>query len=368
MLAPYSPARPRDRVRAPAAAAAASVSQQPAMQPRVARYMEHLREASIALGLDVHGCTRRTSFGSPSVAEACPFEPLKVEMKRSKFAFTDADMKESLIKGCAQSSSPWVAVDQSRKDLWVQDKEHNKEFKTARIQEEEVHKQLHASITEAYDAALEAQRSGSMALDLLNSQQDGAELAYHMGEGEDLDLCPPWANGPHNEAAGETMRGLHELQRVTSAGQQEAQKRNLLEAEVQRWELQLKQAKARKLHYQQQHKEAKDCADSLDKINKAQIELGFPSVTFNEAPQRGDTSECRIVLSGPGTSADEAIRTVNVVFGKDGELTHATPHLSLGMQREADESVKRDDLPRLLTMVWHRICDGKRRKPSRGGA
>jgi len=59
-----------------------------------------------------------------------------------------------------------------------------------------------------------------------------------------------------------------------------------------------------------------------------------------------------------GTSATEAERTLQLGLGEDGRLQHAEPHPVLGLQKEAEEAVARDDLARLVTPSWDRICKG----------
>jgi len=337
----------------------------------MARYYEQLREASNVLG-DLHTHGRRPSLGCPSPrAEACSLEP-KTVLQRSKYSFCDADMWCAMIKGYVESGDSWKAVDGETANRWQETKHQNKELKTARIREEEVHAELHKSVAEAYDEARDAASMCSRQLDLLHSQQDvsdGGELSQHAGEGEDLDLCPPWANGPHGEAAAEADRGTDELSRVMSLRGRESDKRGRLTDELQRLEMELHRAQRRTQDCENQHKQEFDRANSLEQISKAQCELGFPDITFRDSCQLDETSRSTVVLCGSaGESTDEAVRSVTVEFAKNGRLTRAVPNPALGLEPDAAEAVKNDDLPSLLTMVWHRVCDGKRRKHSRGGA
>lgn len=346
-----------------------------AVEPdRVMRHHQQLREASIALGLEDY--PSRHSLSGSQLAESSPLPDLKSEMRRLKYAFKDAHMLDELIKGCADNAAPWKEVgdgglvDSSRNNLWENTKQRNKELKNARKREEEVHKQLHRNIAEAYDEAYNAHSAGRHELDLMRMSQEDLS-SQQIGEGEDLDLCPRWDNGPHSEAAEAARRGTSELAEVMSLRQHEARKRDNLEAELQELENEFAQVKARSKTWRQESKEAFECANSLETVHQAQMELGFPKLTFLEETRFGDGSRCDVVLMGGAASTDEALHTVGLEFGKDGELTRATPHAALGLQREAGEAVKRDDLPWLLTMVWHRICEPserKTRKPSRGGA
>jgi len=293
-------------------------------------------------------------------------------LQRSKYGFCDADMWCAMIKGYVESGDSWKVVDGEATNRWQEAKKQNKDLKSARICEEEVHAELHKSVAEAYEEAREASNMCSRQLDLLHSQQDvteGTELGQYAGEGEDLDLCPPWANGPHGEAAAEAARGTDELSRVMSLHQRELDKRGRLAEEVRRLEMELDRAKRQTRECEGQCKQAFDMADGLEKVGEAQRELGFPDVTFHDTQQHNGASRSTVVLSGvAGANTEEAVRSLTVEFAKDGHLTRATPHPALGLDREAAEAAKLDDLPALLTMVWHRVCDGKRLKPSRGGA
>jgi len=338
-------------------------------QTQIARYREQLREASVTLGADLNG--RRTSFGSPRQVEASPFDQCRAELKRAKFAFSDADMKGTLIKGCVDRAAPWDAVDEQRSAMWQEAKRRNKELKNARLREEQAQKQLHSALAEAFEEARQSANQANRELEMLQSQQDeGIELGHHAGEGEDLDLCPSWANGPHGEAAEDARRGTNELSRVASLRRQELEKRGRFEAELQQLERQLKQSKDQSKACRQQQKEAQDHADSLEKVHQAQLQLGFPEIVFHESAQFDGGSSGTVVLEGDTANVDKALRVVGVEFGRNGELTLATPHASLGLLEEAADAVKRDDLPWLLTMAWHRICDPAepKRRPSRGGA
>lgn len=361
-----SPSPRANRLRAPVEHMSLAASAAQAQQVRVTRYCEQVRDAAAALGPDPLNGRRHSSQGSPGVADPCPLELGRAELKRSKFAFSDADMKSSLIKGCVESVAPWNAIDEGRKNLWEDAKRQKKEVKNACRAEEEVHKKLHRSLAEAFDEAREAASSCSRELDMLQSQQDLAEIGadQHVGEGEDLDLCPSWANGPHSEAAEDARRGTNELSRVSSLREGELEKRARLEFEVQCLEKELKQAQDRTGSCQQEYQEHKLGADNMDMVRENLLQLGFPEITFTDCGT--------VVLSGRSAIGDdEALRTLAVEFGEDGQLTRATPHTALGLQREAAEAVKRDDPQWLFTLAWHRICDPaeqKRRKPSRGGA
>jgi len=293
-------------------------------------------------------------------------------LRRSKYSFCDADMWCAMIKGYVESGDSWKMVDGEATNRWQEAKKQNQTLKAARICEEEVHAELHKSIAEAYEEAQGAANMCSRQLDLLHSQQDvteGAELGQHAGEGEDLDLCPPWANGPHVEAAEEAARGTDELSRVMSLHQRELDKRGRLVEEMQRLERELGRAKCQTKECESQHKQALALADGLSKVREAHLELGFPDITFHDTHQHNGSSRSTVILSGAaGAHTDEAVRSLTVEFAKDGHLTRATPNADLGLDREAAEAATRDDLPSLLTMVWHRVCDGERRKPSHGGA
>lgn len=305
--------------------------------------------------------------------EASPLEQLRCQMKRSKFSFCDADMKASFTNGCADKVTPWAAVDSSHGRLLHDAKRHNKELKNELLREEKAQERLMGAIAEAFAEARNAHEACTRDLEeLAFSQRDlsdiGVELAPHAGEGEDLDLCPAWKSGPHSQAAEEAGRGAGELSRVVSQRAAEARKRSDLEAEAVRLQDQLRQRQTQTAIFGKQHGEAHKLVDHLECLREAECQFGLPEIVF-------DTSQSTVTLHGAhgaGVNVDEALCTLTVEFAQDGALVCAVPHPELGLQREAADSVRRDDLPYLLTMTWRRLCDGsepaRSRRPSRGGA
>lgn len=340
-------------------------------QARQTRYYEQLREASSVLGPDLNTGGWRPSLGCPSPrAEARSLEP-KTLLRRSKYGFCDADMWSAMIKGYEDGDS-WKMIDGGATNRWQEAKSQNKELKAARICEEEEHTNIHKSLTQYYEEAREASNMCYRQLDLLHSQQDvteGAGQSQHGGEGEDLDLCPPWANGPHMEAAEEAARGTDELSRMMSLHQRELDKRGRLDAELRRLEKELGSAECQSKEGKSEHKQALALADGLAKVRGAQLELGFPDVTCYDTHAPDGSCRSTVILSGAaGAHTSEALRSVTVEYSKNGRLTRASPNQALRLEHKAVEAVKLDDLPSLLSMVWHRVCDGEQRKPSHGGA
>lgn len=293
-------------------------------------------------------------------------------LRRSKYSFCDADMWCAMINGYVESGDFWKMGGGEATNRWQEGKTQNKTLKAARICEEEAQAELHKSIAQAYEEARGVANMCSRQLDLLHSQQDdteGAELGQHAGEGEDLDLCPPWANGPHVEAAEEAARGTDELSRVMSLHQLELDKKGQLVEEMQRLERELGQGKCQTKECERQHKQALELVDGLSKVREGQLELGFPDITFHDTHQHNGSSRSTVILSGAaGAHTDETVRSLTVEFAEDGHLTRATPNPALCLDHKTAQAAKLDDLPSLLTMVWHRVCDGERRKPSHGGA
>jgi len=341
-------------------------------QARLGRYYEQLREAGV-LGTDLNSCGRRPSLGCPSprAEEALSLEP-KTVLRRSKYSFCDADMWCAMINGYVESGDFWKMGGGDATNRWQEGKTQNKTLKAARICEEEAHAELHKSIAQAYEEARGVANMCSRQLDLLHSQQDdteGAQLGQHAGEGDDLDLCPPWANGPHVEAAEEAARRTDELSREMSLHQRELDKRGRLVEEMQRLERELGRTKCQTKECEKQDKQALALANGFSKTREGHLELGFPDVTFHDTHQHDGSSRSTVILSGAaGAHIDEALRTLTVEFATDGHLARATPNPALGLDRETAEAAKLHDLPFLLTMVWRRVCDGQHHKLFHGGA
>lgn len=87
----------------------------------------------------------------------------------------------------------------------------------------------------------------------------------------------------------------------------------------------------------------------FESLNALELELGLPRIEFDDA-----TGVVQLQDSSELDEEPDPVLAVCVQFGPDGKLCAAEAHPSLSLQAECAAAVARDDLPRLLTAVWHR--------------
>lgn len=342
---------------------------------RMEKFRQELHEAKMVLGGE--SGSRRNSLGAAStisgdsmnqIAERKEFkEWSSIHLRSAKYCYSDADTWLAMIKGYAAPGDKWKQPDPQSAVRLEETKKRNQALKDERTREEENHKRLQQLLSEGYREAHQAFTKCSHEYEML--QQDQAENAAQFeqaGEGEDLDLCPAWANGPHAELAAEAERQQKALLDTTFDHNRERERSSQLQDEKARLLQELEALKAQSLEANQKHEQARKACEDLQTLNDAQRELGLPEIVFND-----NGTHSRVVLNGDAAGTiEEAVRTVNIEYDKDGALMSASPHASLGLEHEADEAVRHDDLAALLTMVWQRICDpseGRRVRPRFGG-
>lgn len=325
------------------------------------RYQEELTELERII--EGNSYNRRAPPGSPSTAEVC-LESYRHKMKGEKLGFIDAETRASLLQGCkdglALNTVDSTVFQRQREEA----KQQVKEMKRRLHQEEEEQAKLHETLKEAYLEAHGAHHACQRELEQLHmTQRDYSEIG---GELSDHGTVSEEASGSSFTTGcqpQDVQTGFKMLHRIQSANEEESKKRRALEAEVARLEERLKQQKAESHNFELQRDQEQELVGHKAKIHQALLELGFSEITFDDA-------KGVVVLGGAGVnSLDEALRTVSVGFDKDGKLTKAMPHRSLALQNEATDAVQLDDLPWLMTKVWHRInCGQEKPKPTRGGA
>jgi len=111
---------------------------------------------------------------------------------------------------------------------------------------------------------------------------------------------------------------------------------------------------AERLELEELERVTKEECCKIDEL-KAQSQLledfGFPRISFHDG--RG-----LVILSTPNEEkslAPEELRSVKVDFDDAGNLVRAEPHPALDLWNEATISVEKNDLARLLTLVWHKV-------------
>jgi len=337
-------------------------------RPMVSRYWDQLGDVRTSTLAITSEYGRRASLGqaSPGTAEA-HFESFRQKMRQEKFGFIDAESKASLQQGLKDGHIlADSGIDSSREDA----KRQNKEIKCLILQEKEAQASLQEGLGEAVQAAQGAYDACVRELEELQMTQKefsselGGDLTDTGSLFEDLASSAQYAmNDQHLES------GMNALMRVQSTLQEEKKKRQELEELSLRLEAELRErqqhSNAKKLEREQECKKVSD----MEAVKLSERDFGILQITFDDAAGT-------VAISANGGSRvdlpEEELRTVQVEFDREGKLVRAMPHEKLNLQHEAIDAVQLDDLPRLLTAVWHQLCcsteTSKGYRRSRGGA
>jgi hypothetical protein len=295
-------------------------------------------------------------------------------MRQEKFSYIDAESKVNLHQGLKDGTVNWDrSIDERRQDA----KQQNKEIKNAILQEKEAQGDLQQTLAEAVQEARGAYDACARELEELQmTHKDFSELGGDLSDTGSLleDLANSAYGAMNGQNVEDAKPGMNVMMRIQSLLQEEKRKRQALEDEALRLETELRQKQEQAQKQQQQRDQECRQVSALEQILQAQLNIGIPEILFRDSvdDRRGTVILDGAVGGSRANTVEEALRTVEVEFDKDGKLIRAMPHSKLGLQNEATDAVQLDDLPRLLTSVWHRLCcnaeksGGPRR--SRGGA
>lgn len=305
--------------------------------------------------------------GTPS------FEALRQGTKQEKFMCLAAEAQLNFMSGCMQRDSTSLRGPLRGQDLEYQRREakaENQELKADIQREQDQQEVLHMELARAC-AQLEAShrqcaRQLHEAVQVLEVSVDGDAEAAPMSE------CVGELRGTGHSAMQSRLDHMAELK---TKEPEEAMKRRRLQQEL--WSLEREQtkqeAKLAELGRLEEHERRQ--IESLSSMAQLSESLGLPRIEFDR--DRG------VVILGPAdTDGTEpgvfcggtAIRTVAVQHDVSGKLVRAEPHPLLQLWNEATTAVETDDLARLLTLVWDRLCEqspgrrGDRSPCNRGGA
>lgn len=155
---------------------------------------------------------------------------------------------------------------------------------------------------------------------------------------------------------GVLSQGAQSLAGLRDARVEEVAKQGRQQFEAQCLRKTLSQAEARHAELERLEREARAKVIELEqhKTLEEEFGLGLPIITF-------DDSAGTVTLGWPSSMSvpsddDVAVRTVSVEFDEQGRLVRAQTHATLQLYDEAATSVDTDDLARLLTLVWDRVC------------
>jgi len=271
------------------------------------------------------------------------------ELKRRKFEYLAVESELRLLERCQQSELSYLEQNQDRERARIEAKNALRELKQQVEKENEAKQELYGEIArlvaeheEAHgrctDDLLEAQQlHAAMEEDEEDAQASGSLLPARM----EPDVTPLEAQSLAGLAAAQVEEESKRLRQEFSA---ECLRKTLSDAEKCREKLE-------RLEWEERAKVAElESHADLDE----EFGLGLPRITF-------DDSAGTVTLGWPPRIAapsndNIAARTVSVEFDEQGRLVRADTHPSLELSAEAKQSVETDDLARLLTLVWDRIC------------
>jgi len=281
------------------------------------------------------------------------FQKVLFELKRRKTMYLAAESELRFLQSCHHSELACLERGvEDREQTRLAAKNELRELKREVERELEVKQELYKEISRL--TGEHAEIHDRCTRDVLQVQQLQADI-----EDEDhLDglLLPdvemPAAFGDDGALAqdAESVAGLARQQAEELAKEQ----RQELQAEYLRKTL--RAAEANRMELERLESEARAEVVRLEGHAALEEEFGLclPRITFND-------SAGVVTLGWPSTMPvpsddDVSVRTVSVEFDEHQHLAHARTHPSLELQAEERASVERDDLPRLLTLVWNRIC------------
>jgi len=319
--------------------------------PAFARLWSELEEANP----DAVACHFPVSSHA-GAAEAFPAlgNSLRNELKRLKFVFTEAEAQRRFAE-CAQdkhlAEEPPSAdcrggsIDTSRKDA----KETNRALKQRIVREMQIHNQLLSDVKEAYRQARQFHEQCAQEL------QEAEDAGLDPDAGLDLDLGGEEAAEEIRQASAQAFRGAEEARRYWMSREEGCSKKRRLEAQLRSLESQKRANQARAGAFAKEEARERALADSLEKLQEAEAQLGLPRLELDQT--RGVVLMGEPPVAGEMGTETEALRTIQIEFAEDGKLLRAEPHPVLGLERAATKAVQQDDLGALLTMAWGRLCD-----------
>lgn len=296
-----------------------------ARAPTTAGQLSQLKEELARA--DVNTWTSKLARGDTSsegMEAQATFDRFWTQLQGLRHEYTRADMQARFVEACQDVELP------------IAEEAVASRVEAARRRQEELEHAIkeEARLHEALRLQLAERTAGSRRLHDRCSG-DLAELAHAQGAGFD---------SAHAGAGGANEIGvLRQLQETRGS-------RATLETELRQVEASRAANHAAVAADRQREEQEVSIATSHKALADAERELGLPDLRFDDA-------KGVIVLGAPqGNCAAEALRTVFVEFAPDGRLTRAEAHVALGLNVEEAAAVAHDDLARLLTAAWGKLC------------
>eukprot|EP00928_Gymnodinium_smaydae_P053887 TRINITY_DN37780_c0_g1_i1.p1 TRINITY_DN37780_c0_g1~~TRINITY_DN37780_c0_g1_i1.p1 ORF type:complete len:378 (+),score=106.12 TRINITY_DN37780_c0_g1_i1:63-1136(+) len=333
----------------------------PGVSERLAHCREELSECHPDQSCEHYLATLRAAAAADK--HQLDFDELRERLKAQKFRFVQA--QEQLNFATSQESERRDTEPPSLTEQRKTAKEDNKAVKEQIKREEHKHAQLLEEVEKVYQHNKKLYEKG------LQDLQDATEAATF--DGETSINFPEDAHG-HRVAASEAQKALEDAMRLQEEAGARERRRRELEEELLKLEEQAKLEQRRARAYRKQEAREEKAKQSLEVLLAAEATLGFPRYDFDDArnvvvvsPPEGMNFASTPRAANAVRDVSETIRTVGVSYDEHGCLAQAIAHPILDLEREANLAVEQDDLGRLLTAVWARIC-GEAEKAEAGAA
>lgn len=335
-----------------------------ALADRLSRYREQMLEISQTLGFDPSGEGRPAEIGLGSRRLSGGASPCRPEsgrqcvdlqksewlMKRLKLATTEAEYMLAVSEGCTNGlvCEPGnMALESSRQEA----KRHTKALKTEFKVQQEACQKLQAGCIEASSAA-EANQS-----ECFQAMQNIAQYQQFSGGGSGKETEITWASGPHRQASDELDRAVSVETRLAQKIREEKLARLDLKREHDKLEKELEQLQAKTVGVICREQETNKQIARGEEVNQAEEQLGLCAVDYDD--ERGVVvlgSNHNSMIKCAGTMYREVdLLTIAAQCNQEGRLVHAEAHPVLDLKAAVETAVDADDLPHLLTEVWHKV-------------
>jgi len=277
------------------------------------------------------------------------FQNASRDLKRRKLMYLASQSELQLLKSLQESDLGGLENSnyEDRERVRIAAKNELRELKGEVQKEIAAKQQLYKEISQL--CAEHGEDHERCARDLRAAQQMQANMEDEDEEVQ-AELPLPYDDGGVLSQGAQSLAGLRE------ARVEEAAKQGRQQFEAQCLKKTLSQAEARHAELDRIEREARAKVVELEQHRALEEEfgLGLPVITFYD-------SAGTVTLGWPSSMSipnndDVAVRTVAVEFDEQGRLVRAETHASLQLCDEAATSVDADDLARLLTLVWDRVC------------
>lgn len=292
--------------------------------------------------------------GWPAGPDVRLSEPqLKQQLKRGKFSYLAVEEQLRFLEGSAQRNSAALETSVSSQDMMAarnQARERNRAVKRDLKEQANEQDKLYAEIASLYTNTeklhVQCERDMQEVIQLM-------EAISPMDTDEGIEGVTGWENALQ-EAQEEAFRDTHRLAELVVPTQEEASKKKKLEYEQRCLEQELLKYESEVDELARIAKREQEKIASLENLNDLVEQMGFPRIEFKD--EHG-----KVILGKPGQCTenldDPALRSIDVQHDKNGRLTRAEPHPSLGLWNEATTALDTNDFARITTLVWDRLCD-----------